>query len=263
MKKTLVLIFSAFFVLSGCADLFDKTETLVYGYTDEPWSLRTKATEPAGSLDLHYISVAIMGSKEWEAVDHIILFDLASHGGRGTLFSATDNIEIFSSLCQKHGDTAKSPVGCFRQITKSDPSIYHFYQDFTAIEVTCEEDFDSNHPAGSSLLDVIHYATDSPYRVLRNKYQTEFKDNSLIVRVTDDKYLSEFFGDDPVYRQLFNTFKKGTDVKPEDLTILGNIYISFDKCPDVIGPKHIMIRMTADSGEVYSFDTVLTFANVN
>lgn len=258
----LSLVFAAM-VVSGCVDLFDKTDTLVYGYTDMPWSLRTKGTtEPEGDWDLHYMSVAITGNKEWEDVDHIVLFDLASHGGRGTLFSATDNKEIFSSLCQKHGDTAKSPVGCFRQITKSDPSIYHFYRDFTALEVTSEEDFDSNHPAGSSLLDIIHYATDTPFRVLKNNYQTDFKDNSLIVRVTDDKYLSEFFGDNPVYRQLFNTFKKGTDVKPEDLTILGNIYISFDKLPDTIAPKHITIQMTADDGEVYDFETVLTFEKV-
>lgn len=248
---------------SGCSDPFDECETLVYGYTDEPWSLRTKTTEPAGSLDMYYYSVAIMGNKEWKDVDHLIFMDLASRGQNGTVYTATDNAEAFSSLCEKHGDTVKSPVGCFRQITKSDASLYHFYQDFTALEVTSEDDFDSNHPAGSSLLDIIHYATDSPYRVLRNNYRTDFKENSLIVRVTDDKYLSEFFGDDPVYRQLFNTFKKGTDVKPEDLTILGNIYISFDKYPDVIGPKHIMIQMTADTGEVYSFDTVLTFAKVN
>lgn len=248
---------------SGCSDPFDECETLVYGYTDEPWSLRTKTTEPAGSLDMYYYSVAIMGNKEWKDVDHLFFMDLASRGQNGTVYTATHNAEAFSSLCEKHGDTVKSPVGCFRQITKSDASLYHFYQDFTALEVTSEDDFDSNHPAGSSLLDIIHYATDSPYRVLRNNYRTDFKENSLIVRVTDDKYLSEFFGDDPVYRQLFNTFKKGTDVKPEDLTILGNIYISFDKYPDVIGPKHIMIQMTADTGEVYSFDTVLTFVKVN
>lgn len=258
----LSLVFAAM-VVSGCVDLFDKTDTLVYGYTDMPWSLRTKGTtEPEGDRDLHYMSVAITGNKEWEDVDHIVLFDLASHGGRGTLFSATENKEVFSSLCHKHGDTVQSPVGCFRKFSKSDPSIYHFYKDFTAIEVTSEEDFDSNHPAGSSLLDIIHYATDTPFRVLKNNYQTDFKDNSLIVRVTDDKYLSEFFGDNPVYRQLFNTFKKGTDVKPEDLTILGNIYISFDKLPDVIAPKHITIQMTADDGEVYDFETVLTFEKV-
>lgn len=264
--KTLLRLSLAFAVMivSGCVDIFDKTETLVYCYTDMPWSLRTKATtEPVGSMDLYYMSDHIMGSNEWEDVDHIILFDLASKGGSGTLFSASANKEVFSSLCKKHGDTKKSPVGCFRQITKSDPSLVHFYKDFTSIEVTSEEDFDSDHPAGSSLLDLIHYATDTPFRVLKNNYQIEFKDNSLIYRVTDNKYLSEYYGDAPVYCQLFNTFKKGTDVNPEDLTILGNFYISFDKLPDVIAPKHIMIKMTADDGEVYDFETILTFEEVN
>lgn len=260
--KLFFLLCLSLTAISGCVDLFDNTDTLVYGYTDKQWSLRTKATEIAGSLDMYYYSVAITGSEEWRDVDHLIFMDLMSRGSMGTVYTAASNSEAFSRLCEKHGDTAKSPVGCFSQFSKSDRSIYHFYQDFTAIEVTCEEDFDSNHPAGSSLLDIIHYATDSPYRVLKNNYQIEFKDNSLIVRVTDDKFLSEFFGDEPVYRQLFNTFKQGTDVKPEDLAILGNIFISFDKYPDVIEPKHIRIQMTADTGEVYSFDTVLTFAKV-
>lgn len=265
MKTLLKLLFIFLaVVVSGCVDIFDQTDTLVFGYTDMPWSLRTKATtESGGTLDLNYMSVAIMGSREWEDVDHIILLDL-SNGAQGTVFSPTTNSEIFSSLCHKHGDTAQSPVGCFRQITMSDPSIFHFYQDFTAIEVTSEEDFNSDHPAGSSLLDIIHYATDTPFRVLKNNYQTEFKDNSLIVCVSDDnKYLSEFYGDAPIYRQLFNTFKKGTDVTPEDLTILGNIYISFDKTPDIISPKHIKIQMTAENGEVYNFETVLTFERIN
>lgn len=262
MKRILLLIallLYATIAVSSCADLFDNA---VYGYTDESWILRTKATESAGSLDMYYYSVAITGNKEWKDIDHLILMDLASRGQNGTVYTATNNADMFSALSQKHGDTEKSPIGSFRQITKSDASIYHFYRDFTALEVTCEEDFDSNHPAGSSLLDIIHYATDTPFRVLKNNYQTEFKDDSLIVRVTDDKYLSEFFGDNPVYLQLFNTFKKGTDVKPEDLTILGNIYISFDKFPDTIAPKHITIQMTADDGEVYDFETVLTFEKV-
>ena len=249
--------------ISGCVDIFDDVETLVYGYTDMTWRLRTKATERIGTLDLLYASNKIMGNNEWEDVDHIIFFDMASVGCSGTLFSSTSNEEVFYSLCNKHGDTEKSPVGCFRQISKSERTFYYFYKDFSALEVTSEEDFDSDHPAGSSLLDIIHYATDTPFRVLRNNYQTKFEDNSLtILAPLDSMYLAEYYGGVPVYWQYFNTFKKGTDVKPEDMTILGDFYISFDKLPDVIAPKHIRIRMTADDGDVFNFETILTFDKV-
>lgn len=265
LKHILAIVaFSTTFVASGCVDIFSNSETLVFGYTDEPWILRTKATEPARSFDMYYISDYITGNKEWEDIDHLIYMDLASRRFRGNVYDANTNADMFSILCRKHGDTEKSPVGAFCAHS-SDPAKLHFFQDFTALEVTCEEDFDLSHPAGSSLLDIIHYATDTPFRVLTNNYQLDFNDNSLIVLVSDYMFLSEYYeyyGDKPVYRQVFNTFKKGTDVKPEDLTILGSIYISFDILPDVIEPKHITIQMTADDGKVYDFKTVLTFERV-
>ena len=267
MKKIIIspLFFCviSLFATISCADIFDHSETLVYGYTDMPWSLRTKATEPAGSMDMYYMSVAITGNSEWRDVDHLIYMDLASKGRFGTVYTALENAETFTLLCQKHGDTQISPVGSFRQITWSDACIYHFFKDFTTLEVTSDQDFDAAHPAGSSLLDIIHYATDSPYRVLRNNYQTVFSDNALTVEVTDDKYLSEFYGEGPFYRQLFNTFKQASDLQPGDLSILGNIYLSFDKLPDIIGPRNIKIKMTADDGTVCDFETVLTFAKVH
>ena len=263
MKKILPLLSLSLLLLSGCVDLFDETETLVYGYTDQPWAIRTKATtEKANDWDMKFMSVAISGD-EWKDIDHLIYMDLASHGRNGVIYSAQSNVDAFKQFCEKHGDTKKSPIGSFRQITQSDACIYHFFKDFTTLEVTSDQDFDAAHPAGSSLLDIIHYATDSPYRVLRNNYQTVFSDNALTVEVTDDKYLSEFYGEGPFYRQLFNIFKQASDLQPGDLSILGNIYLSFNKLPDSIGPRNIKIKMTADDGTVYDFETVLTFAKIH
>ena len=49
----------------------------------------------------------------------------------------------------------------------------------------------------------------------------------------------------------------------EDMTILKFIYLSFDKLPDPVEPKHIRVRLTADDGKVYDFETLLTFQEIN
>lgn len=273
MRKVIkISLLLATIIVSGCVDLYDHVDTLVLRYTNLPWRTRTISSCPQDQ-QLYNLSYLIKNGKQpiatdqdhitFEVVDNIVNLYLPISNFRENVYDRNNNEEIFRSLCQKHGDISKSPVGCFSKFSHQ-LNFDFFYQDFTAIEVTCEEDFDSSHPAGASLLDIIHYATDTPNRVLKNNYQTKFNDNTLTYQVIAHnkwyaEYLTENYGDAPVFRQEFNTFKKGTDVEQDDLAILGEIFISFDKCPDVVGPKHINIRMTSETGEIYSYDTVLTF----
>lgn len=62
--------------------------------------------------------------------------------------------------------------------------------------------------------------------------------------------------------QLFKTFKLGTDVRPEDLAIINYIFLSFDKLPEPIGPRNIIVRLIADDGTVLCVDANLTFSKI-
>lgn len=161
-------------------------------------------------------------------------------------YAFTSGEQIYEALCEKHGDRKNPPVSWFlaRQSTFGR---YYSTIDFMALEVNCTEDFDTNHPAGSSLLDILHFATTTPNRVLQNNYQLYFD--------TDVLFTEEG-------QQLFNICKKGVDVKAEDLTILNFIFLTFDKLPEPVGPRNIKVRLTADDGKVYDFDTILTFQEI-
>ncbi|MBO4535850.1 MAG: hypothetical protein J5702_01445, partial [Bacteroidales bacterium] len=62
--------------------------------------------------------------------------------------------------------------------------------------------------------------------------------------------------------QWFNVYKRATDVKQDDLSIINFLYLSFDKLPEPVGPRNIKVRLTADDGKVYDFETVLTFQKI-
>ncbi len=78
--------------------------------------------------------------------------------------------EIFDSLSIKHGDTN------FNQYVTSSsarPNRPHAYLgiDFVSITVTSDTDFDEQHPAGTSLNDIVQYMAYTPYPFIQSGYK--------------------------------------------------------------------------------------------
>lgn len=227
---------------------------LVYGYDNAPWMIHSKKEfhEVVNDTSFNVISRLMSG---FGNVDQFI--EIYSHHTRGFMENREDyqrydsfyNTAEYEALCVKHNDRKNPPVssGAFYSSSYYCPSYSFSCIDFVKLEVSSTESFDKKHPAGSSLLDLIHFATTTPNRALRNNYQFSF----------DTDVLFDHSGS-----QLFNTYKLGSEVGPEDLTIINFIYLSFDKLPEPIGPRPIKVRLTADDGKVYDFDTVLTFQEI-
>ena len=240
-----LLIMTATAILSAVScmdDWYLHPEHLVYGYTDSPWYLGTKAdfvAKDATIDDFIYYSQSISG---FDKVDQSIWFYLTNMG-----YAFTSGEHIYETLCEKHGDRKNPPVS-WSAIRQASFGHYFSTIDFTALEVSSTEDFDAAHPTGSSLLDILHFATTSPSRILRNDYQLYF--DTDVLKSEDGK-------------QVFNICKRGVDVKPEDLSILNFIFLTFDKLPDPVEPKHILVRLTADDGKTYGFETLLTFQEID
>ena len=262
MKQRILLILLTMIMTASCVDPVGRSKYLVMAYTDAPWTLHTKADCSKGKAlpDLAWMSEAMSGYSD---IDQSIYMDLSA-----AIFSGQEHhiyragSDVHRQLSEKHNDIPPSPLHGFGTVAREMAGGHYFVKDFVSLEVTSDQDFDEQHPAGTSLLDILHFGTNTPYRVLRNNYQWKFDTDVLIVDIVPDGVVAPAEFEAFRKKQLFNTYKCGKDVRPEDMTILGFHVLSFDKLPEPVGPRNIHIRMTADDGTVYEFDTVLTFEKV-
>lgn len=256
--KYLVISLTALLLMS-CVDIFTRSETLVFRYTSTPWVATTKALSVSDNADIrgyyrYYHARENKEKKDWMYVDHVICMILPWK------CDILDE-EEHKTLSKKHGDKGTPFGALFTQI--GEIGLDHtFYKDLDYFQVTCTEDFDPQHPAGSSLLDIIHFANNSVSRVLKNDFQVWFDDQSLWLFYQDFLEYLTLPPHDVPKEQLFNNYKYGTEVLKEDLSMLSDFYLYFEKFPEPAGPRTIQIRLTAEDGIVYEYETVLTFEKV-
>ena len=245
MKKSLLWItICLMWIITACDG---ENLHLVHSYSDAPWTVVTKQSAYLNGDDIasyHLLSEMMSGIGN---VDQMIELSIYSRESRKTPHNVfLPGSYLYEELCKKHGDRENPPVDFYHAHQFIAPSPYSVI-DFQSLEVICSEDFDTAHPAGRSLLDIIHFATMTPNRVLKNNYQIYF--DTEILRNKDGV-------------QWFNVYKKALDVRPDDMSIINLVYLSFDKLPEPVGPRPIKVRLTADDGKVYEFDTVLTFQEI-
>ncbi len=272
-KSTFLLPILMAFLLSGCADPFSGELPLVWEYWDRLWtpmsglelSEHHNTDDPEKVGDMQILFGAAVGDVHF--YDSFIFMDMSPYStpqNKDYINNVTfigKKSERFWDLCKKHNDYPEN--NRFKQSFFSLPGgsyemgMYHFYKDFEKLEIYCNEDFDERHPAGTSLLDIVHYATNSPSRLLDSGYKTKFDKDAL----NEENYpfaKGTFHLFDSNW-SFINIWKKGDNVQSSDLKILSSFYIAFDKLPTVSGPKDIIITMIAEDGEAYRFEKNLTF----
>lgn len=246
-------VIAVLLVFSSCRDEMEGTNHLVWSYNNAPWMIYTKSSYQEKGVEIDSYNAFSQMMSGISDIDNFIELCNYQSESRGAAdyqtYSSVMNVAHYERLCSKHRDTINPPVES--DAFYSFPQYYvHFpfsSTDYIQIEVTSTEDYDEMHPAGNSLLDILHYATTTPNRVLLNNYQLHFDTGVLV----DEKGT-----------QLFNTFKLGTNVRPEDMAIINFIFLSFDKLPEPLGPRNIIVRLKADDGTVHSFETILTFGKI-
>ena len=110
--------------------------------------------------------------------------------------SEGEDKDLFDKLCADHGD-----VSFNRNFTLlSYPGFKCYYPDFLNISITSEQDYDEDHPAGSSLNDLFVIRCSSLYNWVQNSYDSESgygpdqKDMSLSDITENDIRMLTFMG---------------------------------------------------------------------
>jgi len=137
---------------------------------------------------------------------------------------------LYDQLREKHMDMSYS-----RKVLLYDGAggAGAIYPDYTSIKVTSDTDYDTTHPAGTALNDIINCQYQSSYLFVIGAYA----DESLLKAKT--KTLSE--------------------VTADDLTMHANLNLFFKKDPAAPGPKNISVSVTTDDGRTFTATCVLTF----
>ncbi len=164
----------------------------------------------------------------------------------GSWDSKGEQKTAYDALCRKHGDMT------FNRNLKvnfgSGGGLYRYPGvDFTAIDITSSADYDDEHPAGTSLGDIVmaEFGSAKPY--IDSGYK---KYDKAVGRMGELKVC--------LINKRFNEFT------PDDLTLLGydNSYLgwfNFVSGP-TLGKEHTFtVTLTADDGRVFSDSMQVTF----
>ena len=160
-------------------------------------------------------------------------FDFRISGRRVEFRSVGEDAVLYDSLCRANNDIGYSEnVGLFIDVIMDRIAYYPY---IVSIDMFSDMDFDAEHPAGSSLGDIV----------------------SLSYRTASDYIESRYRTMDPV---KYNKIRKLSEITEKDLRLLisgfdiGPAY--FEKSPDNPGEYNMTIRLTLANGEVYE-DTCL------
>lgn len=133
----------------------------------------------------------------------------------------------YEALCQKHGDNGyhgKDPYA-------NSPQKICYAKDFKSITVTTMTDYDSEHPAGSSLDDITAYDAYTPLPWISSGYNGMPEFTHFIERVKD--------------------------VKPDEMSLLcyaGWFSLYFITPPTETSTAKIKVTLTTDGDEVLEFE---------
>ena len=152
------------------------------------------------------------------------------HGER--CCTAWNNVAEFNTLCQKYGDT--NYKGDKRVVEGVYPGNYNpqaLTTNYTSIEIVAPlDDFDEEHPAGTSLNDLVRVRYSTLYPFIRDGYNVQ----------PDTSYTDGYLECD----------KKLTDITAEDLRLLGpNLRFNFSKTPPYAMKIFMQIILTDEYGQ--------------
>jgi hypothetical protein len=132
----------------------------------------------------------------------------------------SDSKEHFNSLTKHFGDTTYN---------KKIPSMFYeaVADEFISVDLISDRDFDSSHPAGKSLKNIVKFHGVSPYKYIKSGYTDEFDWNntSNIPEGFNTSHLMLFDNYHPVFKLL-------SELTLDDFKLLGQLfYFSFTVAP--------------------------------
>lgn len=222
-------------------------------------SCERKPDEGGGGDPVYlYLRSYIMTYYDFEALEltlsmdgEIIINEYPNEGVDGVLgsrnkwlgsYNSTGAMKVaYDALCEKHNDMEYN-----RDFVVFDGfGPHHTYGlgvDFTSIDIVSNADFDDEHPAGSSLGNIVAFRSLSLKPFIDSNYTIEGD--------TPERYTV-------IQGLLF-------ELTPEQLVLLGRRYgdlatLSFEKEPTLSKTHTFTVTMTADDGRVFKDTVEMTF----
>lgn len=212
MKKFLLLLLLASSLLAACdkseSDSSEKTETPVGDYV-------YKSTGNVINYYFYPDNLSAGKSAVDEGPIYLLLHGFEKDGNR---------VKTFKEYANYYGDTAyfqKLTMG-WGYTVSANP--------LTSINVTADKDFDSEHPAGSSLNDILSLKYASAYNLIQSGYDTSIHIYNMEGKRGNYEVmpLSKLDNVKLLYHEAFLLFDKQPDVKGK---YNFEITLNFDKDP--------------------------------
>ena len=222
-------------------------------------------------LGLDRVSKSNYGSPYYEVVIGISIIiplgDIVSYNSVG------GDKTLYDEWCQKHGDMSYNRK---EEYKIGDTPPHEFVAaDYTAIEIVSDTDWDTEHPAGTSLADIAMFYSASPIRYIQSGYSREYDWSDTPMPGYVYKHMQNWTHlrlRDGIYKgktPFYPVKKLASELKPEDMVLLGSGdlmygsrggrtpigFLEFTTRPTKNKTHNITVTLTTDEGEVFS-DTI-------
>lgn len=194
------------------------------------------------------LSIGVIGRGK----DTISVGFIAPPGAGISFLSSGRDLEIYDSLARKHNDTAYNGNVAFvytydrrKRISISDTICQNraTLADVSSINVRCDAAWDYNHPAGSSLNDIIRFSCYSLYPYICSGYSSVVPKKSPVVKPLNEMTPEDYY----LAINYTNRF---------------NFHLILDHGPEIpsdSGRRTIFVDVEMDNGDVLSDQEVVGF----
>lgn len=152
-------------------------------------------------------------------------------------------LKYYKTLCDKHNDNDFHG----RDALFDSPMKICYANDISGIELTCERDFDSTHPAGSSLLDIMQY----------NAYSFgPFVSGGYVENMSDWRFAME---------HIMVGTNNASDIPESYMTMLScseMFRLTFLKSPTNEGVYKMTLSVTLDDGQVKTLPIEFSYSRM-
>lgn len=174
----------------------------------------------------------------------------------------------YNQLCQKHNDLSYNQYRLIGEFLDEE-SVTYLDCDFSEITVTADKDFDTTHPVGANLSDVVRFMSWSPYRYITSGYSKFYHYDKADVSEAFDTLMrlciNKKYFDNATEATCYPIDKLVKDLTSDDLILLGLDspfflgLLYFEKTPDMKGEYNIVVTIKTDDDRVFSDAVKLTF----
>ena len=200
------------------------------------------------------------------------VFCLKMAGTWGGSYSSDGDAKYFyDTWCRKHNDMTYDRKEKFGYIGTPKPHVF-LAADYTSIEIVCNIDWNSDHPAGSSLNDIVMFYSASPIKYIESGYTEKYDWGQTEI---PDIFLTSMYNDGYIYRKsiaegitpFHPVIKPVSELTRNDMILLGNgdvesndvlAVLEFTSMPADYAERTITVTVTTDKGDSFNADITLS-----